>query len=127
MFVFAKNDLDQYRKNNMRKKNYFLNFGPCASSEEMARLAINPDWSCNAHDPRNARYLRPLSIAADEEMANAMADSTYGAVAEQHANDRTFSSDEVYRQCLVDARRMLRDREYWELSGGKEDFSPPLQ
>ena len=127
MFVFVKNDLDQHMKNNMRKKNYFLNHGPFASSEEMARLAINPDWSCNAHDPRNARYLRPLSIAADEEMANAMTEFIYVAVAEQHANDRTFSSDEVYRQCLLNARRMLRDREYWALFADEEDFTPPLQ
>ena len=111
----------------MRKKNYFLNHGPCASSEEMARLAINPDWCCNADDPRNARYLRPLSIAADEKMANGMADIVYGAVAEEHGNDRTFNSDEVYRQCLVDARRMLRDQEYWALFADEEYFTPPLQ
>ena len=55
----------------------------------MARLAINPDWSSNAHDPRNAHYLRPLSIVADEKLANGMADATYGAVAEEHGNDRT--------------------------------------
>jgi hypothetical protein len=127
MFVFAKNDLDQQRKNNMRKKNYFLNYGPFASSEEMASLAINPDWSCNALDPRNARYLRSLSIAADEETANEMAETIYGAVVEQHGNDRTFNSDEVYGQCLINARRMLRDREYWELFCDKEDFTPPLQ
>ena len=96
----------------MSRKNFFLNYGPCASSEKMARLAINPDWSCNLHDPRNAHYLRPLSIAADEEMANEMAVVIYGAVAEQHANDSTFNPDEGYRQCLVNARRMLRDREY---------------
>jgi hypothetical protein len=64
----------------------------------MTRLAINPDWTCNVHDPRNARYLRPLSIAADEEMANCMAEAIYGAVTEQHTNDRTFDSGEVYRQ-----------------------------
>jgi hypothetical protein len=111
----------------MPRKNYFLNHGPFASSEEMARLAINPDWTCNTHDPRNARYLRPLSIAADEETANEMAEAIYGPVAEQHANNRTFNSDEVYRQCLVNARRMLRDREYWGLFGTQEDFEPPLQ
>jgi hypothetical protein len=49
-----------------------------------------------------------------------MAEMTYGAVAEERANDLTFNSDEVYRQCLIDARRMLRDREYWGL------FGPPL-
>jgi hypothetical protein len=111
----------------MPRRNYFLNYGPCASSKKMARLAINTDWSCNIHDPRNARYLRPLSIAADEEMANNMADATFGAVAEQYAKGRAFNSDEVYRQCLIDARRMMRDREYWGLFGSEEDFTPPLQ
>jgi len=60
-------------------------------------------------------------------MANGMAETVYGAVAEQHTNDRTFSSDEVYRQCLVNARRMLRDREYWGLFANEEDFTPALQ
>ena len=100
----------------MRKKNYFLNHGPCASSEEMARLAINPDWCCNADDPRNARYLRPLSIVADEKMANGMADIVYGAVAEEHGNDRTFNSDKVYRQCLVDARHSHGRARLFDLS-----------
>jgi hypothetical protein len=111
----------------MPRKNYFLNYGPCASSEKMARLAINPDWSCNIHDPRNARYLRPLAIAADEEMANEMAEAICGTVADQQGKDRTFNSDEVHRQCLVNARRMLRDREYWGLFGSEEDFTPALQ
>lgn len=93
----------------------------------MSRLAINPDWTCNTRDARNARYLRPFSIAADEEMANAMADIIYGAVFERHGDDRTFNSDEVYRQCLVDFRRMLRDREFWGLVAREEDFEPPLQ
>jgi|RhiMetdeSRZDD1v2_1073273.scaffolds.fasta_scaffold97375_2 hypothetical protein len=94
---------------------------------QRTRLAINSDLSCNVDDPRNARYLRPLSIAADEEMANEMAEWIYGAVAEKRANDQTFNSDEMYRQCLVDARRMLRDREYWGLFCPDEDFTPPLQ
>jgi hypothetical protein len=111
----------------MLTKNYFLNYGPYASSETMARLAINPDWSSNIDDPRNVRYLRPLSVAADEEMANNMAEWIYSAVAEKHANDRTFDSDEVYRQCLVNARRMLRDREYYGLFDSEEDFPPALQ
>ena len=72
------------------------------SSDKMARLAINSIGRATStiHDPRNARYLRPLSIAADEEMANDMADVIYGAVAEQRAKDRTVSFDEVYRQEL---------------------------
>ena len=76
---------------------------------------------------KNFDYLRPLSIAADEEMANAMAEVIYGAVAEERANDQTFNSDEAYRRCLVDARRMLRDREYWGLFAPDEDFPPLLQ
>jgi hypothetical protein len=107
----------------MPRKNYFLNYGPCASSEKMARLAINR----NIHDPRNARYLRPLAIAADEEMADCMAEMIYGAIADKKGNDRAFNSDEVYRQCLIDARRMLRDREYWGLFGSEEDFTLALQ
>jgi hypothetical protein len=120
-------ELDQYRKSNMSRTNYFLNYGPLASSETIARLAVNPDGSCDIHDPRNTHYLRPLSIAADEKMANDMAEAIYGAVAEKHAKDRTFNSDEVYQQCLVNTRRMLRDREYWSLYGAEEDFLPPLQ
>ena len=111
----------------MPKKNYFLNYGPIASSEEVGRLAINPDGSCDIYDPRNAHYLRPLSIVADEKMANEMAAVSYNAVVEQHANQLTFNAEEVYRQCLVNARRMLRDREYWGLFGSEEDFTPPLQ
>ena len=57
----------------------------------MTRLAINPDWSCNTRDPRNARYLRTLSVAIDEEMASCMAEVIYGAVAEQHTGDPTFN------------------------------------
>jgi hypothetical protein len=85
-------------ENNMLRKSYFLNRGPFASGEEMARLAINSDWTCNTHDPRNACYLRPLSRAADEEMAHLMADAIYDAVAEKYANNRTFNSDDVYLQ-----------------------------
>jgi hypothetical protein len=38
--------------------------------KQMTRLAINSDWTSDINDPRIAPYLRPLSIAADEEMAN---------------------------------------------------------
>jgi hypothetical protein len=76
---------------------------------------------------KNFDYRRPLSIAADEEMANAMADAIYGAVAEERAKDPTFNSDDVYQQCLADARRMLRDREYWGRFAPEEDFPPLLQ
>jgi hypothetical protein len=75
---------------------------------------------------KNFDCRRPLSIAADEEMANAMAEWIYCAVAEERASDQTFNSDEVYQQCLVDVR-MLRDREYWGLFAPDEDFPPLLQ
>ena len=78
----------------------------------MARLAINPDWSSNAHDPRNAHYLRPLSIVADEKLAN-------GMLLTVRWPKNMAMIELVYGQCLVDARRMLRDREYCELFGGK--------
>ena len=94
------------------------------NKQDMTRLAINPDWTCNIDDPRNARYLRPLSIAADEDMAQDMASLVWTCWAEKRADDPTFDPDETYRQCLVDARRMLRDREYWALAmGDDQDFS----
>jgi hypothetical protein len=92
----------------------------------MKNVAINSDLTTNIYDPRNAKYLRPLSIAADAEMAELMANEAYGATEDKHGNDRNFNPDEAYRQCLVDARRMLRDREYWELFAPDEYFTPPL-
>jgi hypothetical protein len=92
-----------------------------APSEEMARLAINANYTCNMHDPRHAQYLRPLSIAADEEMAHEMAAAIYGPAVEERG-----ASGEAYSQCLVDARRMLRDREYWGLFADDAYFIPPL-
>jgi hypothetical protein len=47
--------------------------------------------------------------------------------AELLIKNRTFDSDKVYRQCLVNSRRMLRDREYWGLFADKEDCILPLQ
>jgi hypothetical protein len=91
-----------------------------ASSEEMARLAVNPDWSCNIHDPRNARYLRPLSIAADEQCAYEMATASY-------RGEVDCRNDMEFEQSLVDARRMMRDREYWGLFAPEGDFAPLLQ
>jgi hypothetical protein len=76
---------------------------------------------------KNFDYRRPLSIAADEEMANAMADAIYGAVAEERAKDPTFNSDNAYQQSLADARRMLRDRAYWGRFAPDKDFPPLLQ
>ena len=76
---------------------------------------------------KNFDYLRPLSIAADEEMATAMAEWIYCAVAEERASDQTFNSDKVFQRCIADARRMLRDRKYWGRFAPDEDFPPLLQ
>ena len=104
------------------------NYYKGAAVADIARLAaLNDDLTCNQWHPRNARYRVPLTDAADEAMANAMADAIYGAVAEERAKDPIFNSDKVYQQCLADARRMLRDREYWGLFAPDEDFPPLLQ
>jgi hypothetical protein len=47
--------------------------------------AINADLSCDINDPRNAQYLRPLSIAVDETAAHTMADMAFCWVAEECA------------------------------------------
>ena len=97
-----------------------------ANPEEMSRFAINPDWTSNQGDPRNARYLRPLP-PEDEELANGMADANFGAwVEEYERNGRAFDPDKLFNQCLVDTRRMLCDREYAMMTGClDEDFDPP--
>lgn len=102
-------------------KSYFG--GPFASKADMRRLAITADLCCDMRDPRNARYLRPLSIVADEEEANEMAGIVYGSIADDIGKD---PGDETWLQCLVNSRRMLRDREYWSLFARAEDFTAPL-
>lgn len=107
------------------KRNYYHNHGPLASKANMRRLAITADFRCDMQDPRNARYLRPLAIAADEETANDMAGIVYCSIVNDIGKDRGFNPDEVRLQCLVNARRMLRDIEYWSLFDGAENFITP--
>ena len=104
-------------------KSYFQKRGPFAPKADMRRLAITTDLCCDMRDPRNARYLRPLSIVADEDEAHAMASVVYCSIADDLANDPGFDSDRVYLQCLVNARRMLRDIEYWSLFDRAENFT----
>jgi hypothetical protein len=102
------------------------------SGYELARWALNPDLTVDMRDPRNAKYLEPLPDGdeyTDEAMANEMASISYNAFIDMHADtpnfEQFFDADGVYQQFLVDARRMLRDREYWKLFGGSdEDFGP---
>jgi len=68
--------------------------------------------------PRNNVYRVPLTNAADEELANSMADAIWSAVLEEHDAEDDFDSDRALQQCLVDARRMLREPEYARLFGG---------
>jgi hypothetical protein len=72
--------------------------------------------STHSHDPANARYLVPLENPEDEEVARDMADVNYHAHAECFT-DRTTKevADRVYEQCLIDARRMVVDKEYYRL------------
>jgi hypothetical protein len=94
------------------------------SPTEQKRLALTEGADVDTHDPRNARYLKPLKPEADEVMALLMADAIVSA------------SDLVWRQALVNARRLLRDRDYWELTCDREwlesagvdsDWPAPLQ
>jgi hypothetical protein len=36
----------------------------------MGRLAINPDWSCDINDPRNARYLCGMGLLSPPTPTN---------------------------------------------------------
>lgn len=75
---------------------------------------LNPDLTTSMGDPRNVAYIGPLEDAEDEDMAEAMASAMCEVV-----------DDMAFEQCLVDARRMLMDKEYERLflqersSGGK--------
>jgi hypothetical protein len=64
-------------------------------------------------DPQYARYLVPLPNAADEEMAESMADAIYSACADRFCADITEQEvDRVWEQCLIDSRRMICEPEY---------------
>jgi hypothetical protein len=67
----------------------------------------------NRDDPQYARYLVPLPNPAGEEMANGMAEWSYGACADRFCADISEQeADRVWEQCLIDARRMLCEPEY---------------
>ena len=64
-------------------------------------------------DPANARYLVPLESREEEEMAHAMADAIYCACVDDFRDDITKEqADRVWEQCLIDARRMVCDKDY---------------
>lgn len=99
-------------------------FASGASFEEMVRLAINHDFSCDVRNRRNAQYLVPLPDAALEKMANDMATVNFSVVAEEFDDDTTrIEADREFEQRLVDARRMLCDPDYMRLFGGDTDVS----
>jgi hypothetical protein len=81
-------------------KHMTSNFGP--SVEDMVRLAIKSDFSCDISDPRNGRYLVPLSNAELEGLAYEVASRSYSAASD-------------VKQCLVNIRRMLCDPDYMRL------------
>jgi hypothetical protein len=74
---------------------------------------LNSDLTTNMGDPRNAAYIGPLEDDVDEDMAEGMAAASYGAAC---AAKGVVEGDEmIYEQCLVDARRMICDRDYERL------------
>lgn len=94
-----------------------------ATPEEMVRLAINPDLTTDIYHPRNVRYLFPFLDSGREEMSHAMADVSYSAAADEfHHSTTQAEADQVYEQCLVDARRILCDPDYARLFGGEGDI-----
>ena len=71
-------------------------------------------------DPQYARYLVPLPNAADEEMAESMADAIYSACADRFCADITEQEvDRVWEQCLIDSRRMICEPEYETIFAGE--------
>ena len=71
-------------------------------------------------DPQYARYLVPLPNAADEEMAESMADAIYCARKDRFCADITEQEvDWVWEQCLIDSRRMLCEPEYMTIFAGE--------
>ena len=64
-------------------------------------------------DPQYARYLVPLPNAADEELAECVADAIYCACKDRFCDDLTKQeADRVWEQCLIDSRRMVCEPEY---------------
>ena len=80
-------------------------------------LTLNEQLFCTPDDRQNARYWVPLQDAKNEEMARAMADASYEAVAAERFTKETpqAEADRIYNQCLVDARRIICDGEYADI------------
>jgi hypothetical protein len=76
---------------------------------------LNLDLTTTMGDPRNVAYIGPLENDDDEDMAEGMAAASYSDLCERYGDD----DDTGYEQCLVDARRMLCDRNYARLFGGR--------
>jgi hypothetical protein len=94
----------------------------CASIDNIASLCvIIADLRCNSNidDPRNAQSVAPLRDAADEDMASFLAAATVDALELKHSDDSTFNVNTTYAQCLIHARRIVRDPEYAHLFGGR--------
>ena len=77
---------------------------------------INRLLCTNRDDPQYARYQVPLVRVEDEQMAHAMADASYSACTDGFADDITKEeADQVWEQCLIDARRMICEPEYEDM------------
>lgn len=92
------------------------------SPDQIARLAINRDWTTDINDPPNAYYLKPFGSDDREDEAHDMAANIYNAIAAERFTEATSQAeaDATYFQCLVDARRMLFDPEYEDLFRGAQ-------
>ena len=107
------------RKMQMHKGNEYS-----IPASELARLAINSNLTCDVRDPRNVRYLTPFSNAERESLAYAMACASDSAAADEFGDGTTQTeADQMFEQCLVDARRMLCDPDYSRLFGGDGAYS----
>ena len=75
---------------------------------------MNADLSTDMSDPRNAAYLKSISDK-NERMVMLMAGISYSAVRDKRGEDKSFDPDAAFRQCRVDARRILIDPHYARL------------
>jgi len=75
------------------------------------------EWMIDTADPRNARFLEPLTyLDADfweswnaEDVACAMAYFAFGILHRLHAGDPNYDEDMAYNQCMGAARRAVFD------------------
>ena len=87
--------------------------------------AIVRDILCShPGDPANARYLVPLEDPEQEKMAQCMADFIFGCGYAPDFDENTTQEEEdrIWRQCQIDARRMLCDEDYARLFGDGPEF-----